>query len=99
VLFVDITPGCTLYRFRRCSVTSILFGGFFIGVDQIPVWLSWLQYLSYIKYGFAAIMQNEFVDRPLIYEDCTGFCPDNGNAILWVAPLCRCLESSAPAWD
>lgn len=60
----------------------MLFGGFFIGVNQIPVWLSWLGYLSFIKYGFAAVMQNEFGNRELTYDGCTGFCPPNGDAIL-----------------
>merc|ERR1719223_1085477 len=63
-------------------VTSMLFGGFFIGVDQIPVWLNWLRYLSFIKYGFAAAMQNQFEDYPLTYTNCTDFCPPNGNVIL-----------------
>jgi hypothetical protein len=27
---------------------SLLFGGFFIRVNDIPIWLSWLRYLSYV---------------------------------------------------
>jgi ABC-type multidrug transport system permease subunit len=37
-----------------------LFGGFFLNIDSLPSYISWLQYLSLFKYAFAAIMQNEF---------------------------------------
>uniref|UniRef100_A0A7S1GRE1 ABC-2 type transporter transmembrane domain-containing protein n=1 Tax=Hemiselmis andersenii TaxID=464988 RepID=A0A7S1GRE1_HEMAN len=37
-----------------------LFGGFFLNIDSLPFFVSWLQYLSLFKYSFAAIMQNEF---------------------------------------
>ncbi|KAK4535738.1 hypothetical protein CDCA_CDCA06G1763 [Cyanidium caldarium] len=45
-------------------VTSLLFGGFFIGPNVIPVWLSWLRYVSFIYYAFAAVMTNEFNHLP-----------------------------------
>ena len=38
-------------------ITSMLFGGFFIPVDDIPVWLSWIRVLSFIKYGFAGALK------------------------------------------
>jgi ABC-type multidrug transport system ATPase subunit len=41
-------------------VLSLLFGGFFIGPNVIPVWLRWLRYISFIFYGFAAVMTNQF---------------------------------------
>eukprot|EP00045_Choanoeca_perplexa_P006495 m.55527 g.55527 ORF g.55527 m.55527 type:complete len:690 (-) comp13657_c0_seq1:26-2095(-) len=66
-------------------VTSILFGGFFIGEDAIPVWIGWLRYLSYFKYGFAALMQLEYDARSLNQDACDengSFCPVNGNAVL-----------------
>ena len=28
------------------------FGGFFVSLDSVPVWLSWLQWLSPFKYSF-----------------------------------------------
>ncbi|EDQ91872.1 uncharacterized protein MONBRDRAFT_19734 [Monosiga brevicollis MX1] len=56
-------------------VTSMLFGGFFIGSDAIPVFLFWLKYLSFLNYGFAAAMQNEFSDRVL--ANCTGAPEDD----------------------
>ncbi|KAK4531075.1 hypothetical protein CCYA_CCYA06G1932 [Cyanidiococcus yangmingshanensis] len=41
-------------------VLSLLFGGFFIGPDVIPVWLRWIRFVSFIYYGFAAVMVNQF---------------------------------------
>eukprot|EP00730_Choanoeca_flexa_P005423 TRINITY_DN11938_c6_g1_i16.p1 TRINITY_DN11938_c6_g1~~TRINITY_DN11938_c6_g1_i16.p1 ORF type:complete len:739 (+),score=188.31 TRINITY_DN11938_c6_g1_i16:284-2500(+) len=66
-------------------VTSILFGGFFIGEDAMPEWIGWLQYLSYFKYSFAALMQLEYEDRDLNTGACTSegnFCPVDGEAVL-----------------
>ncbi|EGD79576.1 ABC transporter [Salpingoeca rosetta] len=60
-------------------VTSMLFGGFFIGVDQIPAWLAWLKHLSFLKYGFAAIMQNEFEGR-MLDASCATTVAVNGTA-------------------
>lgn len=41
-------------------IMSLLFGGFFIGADQLDDWLGWLQYLSFIYYGFNSLMINQF---------------------------------------
>uniref|UniRef100_A0A7S4UJF0 ABC transporter domain-containing protein n=1 Tax=Guillardia theta TaxID=55529 RepID=A0A7S4UJF0_GUITH len=37
-----------------------LLGGFFLNIESLPVWISWLQFSSLFRYSFAAIMQNEF---------------------------------------
>ncbi len=62
---------------------AMLFGGFFIGANSMPVWLSWLRHLSFIKYAFAGLMQNEYQDRVLDTSVCTpGFCPATGDGVL-----------------
>eukprot|EP00055_Hartaetosiga_balthica_P009124 m.35641 g.35641 ORF g.35641 m.35641 type:complete len:699 (-) comp6617_c0_seq1:341-2437(-) len=67
-------------------VTSILFGGFFIGSNSIPVWLSWLKYISYLNYGFAASMQSQFSsDLMLNQSGCPPnqvFCPTSGSDVI-----------------
>ncbi|EDQ91083.1 uncharacterized protein MONBRDRAFT_23998 [Monosiga brevicollis MX1] len=59
-------------------VTSILFGGFFINFEQVPNWISWLRYLSYIKYSFAALLQLEYEDRSLDTSSCSGSAAEAG---------------------
>lgn len=41
-------------------VPQILFSGFFIRTELIPVWLRWAQYLCSLKYGLNLILINEF---------------------------------------
>lgn len=41
-------------------VPQLLFGGFFIRTEQIPVWLRWSQWLCSLKYGVNLYLLNEF---------------------------------------
>lgn len=41
-------------------IPFILFGGFFVNSATYPAWVGWFQYLSPIRYGFEALMRNEF---------------------------------------
>merc|ERR1712154_263209 len=38
----------------------ILFSGFFIHVDSLPVWIEWMSYVSTIRWSFMAFVLNEF---------------------------------------
>lgn len=50
-------------------VPQILFAGFFIRTDQIPVFLRWAQYLCSMKYGMNLVLMSEFrLDR----DNCQG---------------------------
>lgn len=40
-----------------CNMVNLpltIFGGLMVKLDETPVWLSWIQYLSFIRYGFNA---------------------------------------------
>eukprot|EP00052_Salpingoeca_macrocollata_P002474 m.30691 g.30691 ORF g.30691 m.30691 type:complete len:648 (+) comp12321_c0_seq1:96-2039(+) len=65
-------------------IIPILFGGFFINLDLVPVFLHWLSYVSFVRYGFQLIMQQQFQDRSLELECSSSdlFCPRSGNALL-----------------
>ena len=37
----------------------LLFAGYYKNLGSIPRWIGWIQYLSPVKYGFSAALQNE----------------------------------------
>uniref|UniRef100_A0A7S3EFB3 Probable ATP-dependent transporter ycf16 n=1 Tax=Rhodosorus marinus TaxID=101924 RepID=A0A7S3EFB3_9RHOD len=45
-------------------ILAFLFSDFLIDLDLVPVWLAWLQYLSWIKYGLTLIMYSQFSGQP-----------------------------------
>ncbi|KAF6001160.1 hypothetical protein F1559_000069 [Cyanidiococcus yangmingshanensis] len=50
-------------------VLSLLFAGFFIGPNAMPVWLSWIRFVSFLSYAFAALMTNQFGSLPSSNSD------------------------------
>jgi ABC-type multidrug transport system ATPase subunit/ABC-type multidrug transport system permease subunit len=45
------------------TVVLILFGGFYVNEGTIPVWLSWIKYLSHLYWAFMALTINNFAGR------------------------------------
>ena len=43
-------------------MASMLLGGFY--QQNLPSWLSWAKYLSFINYSFSAIVLSEFKTSP-----------------------------------
>lgn len=73
-------------------------GGFLIGLNSLPPWISWLQYISIFRYGTEALAINELKDQiysvPITekniclfhvkfnWTDNTGICYAKGNDLL-----------------
>eukprot|EP00095_Tigriopus_kingsejongensis_P010869 maker-scaffold864_size87066-snap-gene-0.21 protein:Tk10869 transcript:maker-scaffold864_size87066-snap-gene-0.21-mRNA-1 annotation:"protein white" len=51
-------------------IPLLLFGGFFMNSDTVPVWLAWIQYISWFKYANEAFVVNQWVGVELT-------CPDD----------------------
>lgn len=41
-------------------ILAMLFGGFLINYDDIPVWIGWIRWISFINYCFQGLMNNQF---------------------------------------
>lgn len=46
----------------------LLFSGLFVNSENFPVWLSWLQYGSPVRYSFSGLLQNQF--DSYIFNNC-----------------------------
>eukprot|EP00761_Pharyngomonas_kirbyi_P004435 gb/GECH01004440.1/.p1 GENE.gb/GECH01004440.1/~~gb/GECH01004440.1/.p1 ORF type:complete len:738 (+),score=196.21 gb/GECH01004440.1/:1-2214(+) len=62
-------------------VLFMLFGGFYLNSENIPDYFIWIEYTSFIKYGFEIFVVNEF-------DGLTFECPSSSNG----EPV-RCVET------
>lgn len=53
---------CGVKRRRRCLMTMRwrATGGFYVSTQGVLAWLSWIKYLSFMYWGYAALVINEF---------------------------------------
>ncbi|CAI6001320.1 unnamed protein product, partial [Closterium sp. NIES-64] len=72
------TPQLALAMGPLFTVVLMLFGGFYVNLDSIPVWIRWVRYLSPIQWGFVGLAVNQF--EGLTFS-CSPGCPD-GDQIL-----------------
>jgi len=71
----------TIFSDKQLAVTLtpvliipfMLFAGFFVNQNNIPWFLKEFQYLSIFKYGFQALVWNEYTDLKLACMDATEF--------------------------
>jgi ABC-type multidrug transport system ATPase subunit/ABC-type multidrug transport system permease subunit len=60
------------------QVWLMLFSGFYAYSDSIPIWLRWMNYLSFLRYAFQALVLNEFSGTTFRCETSElvmGICP------------------------
>lgn len=51
------------------QLTAMLMGGFYVSISNMPDWISWIHYISWIKYAYDAMMINEFSGTLYEQED------------------------------
>jgi ATP-binding cassette subfamily G (WHITE) protein 1/ATP-binding cassette subfamily G (WHITE) protein 2 len=66
----------------------IFFSGFTINLESIPVYFSWIPYISPIKYGFSSLIQLEYTGLDLFCE------PSQLVRIPGGAPICPITHGS-----
>jgi len=64
-------------------LVSSLFAGHLLNKDSIPIWLSWLKYLSIWNYAFEALLVNELYGFPVVVNP-KGAKPFNADGSFWL---------------
>ena len=72
-------------------VMFLLPSGFLVNIADLPVYWRWLKYVSFFRYGFEALMINEFSGLELTTNP-SKFAPHRPGK-----PVCDCPPDSAPA--
>jgi ABC-type multidrug transport system ATPase subunit len=66
-----------------CIVIALLFGGFYINLDSLPIVANGIPYVSFLRWGFQALCTNEFSGETF---ECTsnipGMCETTGTQVL-----------------
>jgi ABC-type multidrug transport system ATPase subunit len=57
-------------------IIGILFGGFYINVKSLPIVANWIPYMSLFRWGFQALLINEYTGLQHEFE-----CPDNASCL------------------
>ena len=57
----------------------MLLSGFYLSLDSIPVYLRWVEAISFIKYGFRALIVNEFEGRSWTCHSTDPNCISTGD--------------------
>jgi ABC-type multidrug transport system ATPase subunit/ABC-type multidrug transport system permease subunit len=71
------------------TVVLILVGGFYVNQDAIPVWISWLKYISHLYWAYMGLTINDFAGRTgwetcltITNGTCVATVPTTGDEVL-----------------
>ena len=81
-------PGIAIEFLPMCFIPQLLFAGFFVRPELIPVWLRWLMYVFPLTYAVRLHMYQEFgnCDEGLAQQNCEMLLMNNnidGNDVWW----------------
>ncbi|CAK9014867.1 ABC transporter ATP-binding protein/permease wht-1, partial [Durusdinium trenchii] len=62
-------PQSAFQFFPVVMLIPLIFSGFLILPNDIPVWYIWIFYISFIRYGYSLLVLNQF-DTGLVFEAC-----------------------------
>uniref|UniRef100_A0A7S2TIU1 ABC transporter domain-containing protein n=1 Tax=Lotharella oceanica TaxID=641309 RepID=A0A7S2TIU1_9EUKA len=54
------SPKKALVTVSTLVLTSMLLGGFYVNPDNIPIWLRWVRWLSFVTYSFGSMVTQVF---------------------------------------
>lgn len=64
------------------TVLFLMFGGFYINIDNIPVYYKWLYYVSYFRYAYEVLVTNELEGLKFTCQDGDPVCIPTGEVQL-----------------
>lgn len=59
ITFSCSTPGQASFLMNIILLICLLNSGFFVNVEEMPDWISWMRYISAFFYGYAVLITNE----------------------------------------
>jgi ATP-binding cassette subfamily G (WHITE) protein 2 len=75
-------------------VVMFVFSGFLVELDSVFDWLSWIQWISAVRYSSNVLTVNEFRNIKFCLANFTDVCPMTGSEILTKQAL-----DHATDWD
>ena len=100
--------GCCVKVFDRamtlmavCGLFMMLCGGFYIPENEMPDWIGWLKYVSFMRYIYLIILNIVLIDNQFTCEDPSAFskCNDNSDESLNRSDILDYLQVDEPVWQ
>jgi len=84
-IFYAAVAGETQGAFALQTVVSLVFlltMGYYIPIGQLPGWIRWCSRVTFYRYGYEAIIINEYIDRNVTHELASSFLSANNLQII-----------------